>query len=160
VAIGNGMAAATVMLTIDLVAVGAWAERQGITYASYQDLSARPEVHGLLGRHVEAVNAALASADGPLAALRIRRFLVLPKELDPDDGELTRTQKVRRRFIAERYAPLIAALNDGSGTAEIRIETVFEDGRRGQLHAVVAIHDVGLSLPRAAQARAAQAEAA
>ncbi|GAC1338745.1 MAG: long-chain fatty acid--CoA ligase [Acetobacteraceae bacterium] len=152
VAIGDGMATATVMLNIDLLAVGAWAERQGIVYASYQDLAARPEVHALLGRHVEAVNAALATEDGPLAALQIRRFLVLPKELDADDGELTRTQKVRRRFVAERYAPLIAALNDGSREAAIRIETVFEDGRRGQMHASVAIHDVGPA-PAAARRR-------
>jgi len=142
VAIGDRMEIATVILTIDLVAVGAWAERQGITYASYQDLAARPAVHALLGGHVAAVNAALAAEDGPMAALRIRRFLVLPKELDADDGELTRTQKVRRRFVADRYATLIAALNDGSSEGEIRIETVFEDGRRGSMHARVAIHDV------------------
>jgi len=145
VAVGDGMAIATVMLNIDLVAVGAWAEREGIVYASYQDLAGRPQVHALLGAHVAAVNAALAAEDGPLAGLRIRRFLVLPKELDADDGELTRTQKVRRRFVAERYASLIAALNDGSEAGDIRIETVFEDGRRGQMQARVAIHDVGPS---------------
>jgi len=153
VAFGDRMAFASVMLNIDLVAVGAWAERQGITYASYQDLAARPEVHALLAGHVAAVNAALAAEDGPLAALQIRRFLVLPKELDADDGELTRTQKVRRRFVADRYATLIAALNDGSRDGGIRIETVFEDGRRGSMQAHVAIHDIGPP-PRSA-ARAA-----
>ena len=143
VAIGDGRAIATAMLNIDLVAVGAWAERQGITYTSYQDLAARPQVHALLAGHVAEVNAALAAEDGPMAGLRIRRFLVLPKELDADDGELTRTQKVRRRIVAERYATLIAALNDGAAQGEIRIETVFEDGRRGSMHAAVACHDVG-----------------
>jgi long-chain acyl-CoA synthetase len=147
VATGDRMAFASVMLNIDLVAVGAWAERRGITYASYQELSAHPAVHALLAEHVAAVNAGLAAEDGPMAGLRIRRFLVLPKELDADDGELTRTQKVRRRFVAERYAPLIAALNDGSAEAEITIETVFEDGRRGSMFARVAIHDMGAAAP-------------
>ena len=142
VAIGDGHPIATVMLNIDLVAVGAWAERQGITYASYQELAAHPAVHALLGGHVLAVNTALATEGGPMAALNISRFLVLPKELDADDGELTRTQKVRRRFVAERYATLIAALNDGSPIGHIVLETVFEDGRRGSMSANVAIHDI------------------
>ena len=147
VAIGDRMAIASVMLNIDLVAVGAWAERRGITYASYQELSAHPAVRALLAGHVEAVNAGLAAEGGPMAGLQIRRFLVLPKELDADDGELTRTQKVRRRFVAERYAPLITALNDGSAEGEITIETVFEDGRRGSMFARVAIHDLGAAAP-------------
>ncbi len=82
-----------------------------------------------------------------MAGLQIRRFLVLPKELDADDGELTRTQKVRRRFVGERYASLIAALDDGSAAGHILIETVFEDGRRGSMSATVAVHDVGGPLP-------------
>ncbi len=147
VAIGDGRAIATALLTIDLVAVGSWAERQGITYASYQDLAARPEVHALLAAHVAAVNAALAAEEGPMRTLRIARFLVLPKELDADDGELTRTQKVRRGLVAERYASLIEAMNEGSPRGEIRVETVFEDGRRGTLHAVVPIHDVAPGAP-------------
>ena len=147
VAVGNGMARASVMLNIDLVAVGAWAERQGITYASYQELAAHPAVHTLLGGHVAAVNSALREEGGAMAGLQIRRFLVLPKELDADDGELTRTQKVRRRFVGERYASLIAALDDGSAAGHILIETVFEDGRRGSMSATVAVHDVGGPLP-------------
>jgi long-chain acyl-CoA synthetase len=155
VAIGDGLDFASVMLNIDLLAVGAWAERQGLTYTSYQDLAARPQVHALLAGHVAAVNAALTAEGGPMAKLQMRRFLVLPKELDADDGELTRTQKVRRRFVADRYAPLIAALNDGSPTAEIHIETVFEDGRRGSMHATVALHDVPGAAPAPVVARAA-----
>ena len=150
VAIGDGCAAASVMLNIDLVAVGNWAERQGITYASYQDLAGHPAVHDLLRGHVVTVNEGLAADGGPLSGCQIRRFLVLPKELDADDGELTRTQKVRRRFIAERYATLIDALNDGATEGDVVIETVFEDGRRGRLQARVMIHDVAPAMARAA----------
>src|SRR5262249_52304179 len=81
-------------------------------------------------------------AEKVLAGARIMRFLVLPKELDPDDGELTRTQKVRRGFVAERYAPLLTALYDGSGEAAIATEVMFEDGRRGTLSAQVRIRDM------------------
>ena len=150
VAIGDGCAAASVMLNIDLVAVGNWAERQGIVYGSYQDLAAHPAVHALLQGHVAAVNAGLLADGGPLSGCQIRRFLVLPKELDADDGELTRTQKVRRRFIAERYASLIDALNAGAPDAHVVIETVFEDGRRGQLQAQVRIHDMAPAMAQAA----------
>ncbi len=142
VAVGAGCAFASVMLTIDIVAVGNWAERHGITYASYQELAAHPRVQALLGEHVATVNTILAGEEGPMSKVRIARFLVLPKELDADDGELTRTQKVRRRFVGERYASLIAALNSGAPHGDITIETVFEDGRRGSLQARVAIHDV------------------
>ena len=149
VAIGDGRAIVTAMLNLDLVAVGAWAERQGITYSSYQDLAGKPQVHALLAGHVAAVNRDLAREDGPMQGMRIARFLVLPKELDADDGELTRTQKVRRRLVAERYAGLIEALNDGSTTGEMRVETVFEDGRRGSLHAMVPVIDVDAPAPLA-----------
>ncbi len=142
VAVGAGGAFASVMLTIDIVAVGNWAERQGITYASFQELSAHPRVQALLGEHVRTVNTILAGEEGPMSKLRIARFLVLPKELDADDGELTRTQKVRRRFVAERYASLIDALSTGAAEGNITLETVFEDGRRGALQARVAVHDV------------------
>ena len=142
VAVGDGCARASVMLNIDLVATGNWAEREGITYASYQELAAHPRVYALLAGHVAAVNASMAADGGPMAGLRLHRFLVLPKELDADDGELTRTQKVRRKFIAERYASLINALHDGSSFGDIAIETVVEDGRRGAMQARVAIHDV------------------
>lgn len=143
VAVGDGMAFASVMLNIDLVAVGDWAERRGITYASYQELAGHADVRELLRGHVASVNADLVREGGAMGGMSIRRFLVLPKELDADDGELTRTQKVRRRFVAERYSGFIEALNDGSGVADIVIETVFEDGRRGSMRASVVVCDVG-----------------
>ena len=152
VAIGDGCAQASVMLNIDLIATGNWAEREGITYASYQELAAHPRVYALLAGHVAAVNASLAKEGGPLAGLRLHRFLVLPKELDADDGELTRTQKVRRKFIAERYASLIDALNCAAPYGDITIETVFEDGRRGTMQARVAIQDVIAPAPVLARA--------
>ncbi len=152
VAIGDGCARASVMLNIDLIATGNWAEREGITYASYQELAGHPAVYALLGGHVAAVNASLATEGGPLAGLRIHRFLVLPKELDADDGELTRTQKVRRKFIAERYASLIDALNSDADAGDISIETVFEDGRRGAMHARISILDVIPPTPALARA--------
>jgi long-chain acyl-CoA synthetase len=141
VAVGDGHPFVAVMLNIDLAAVGDWAERNGIAYGSYQELADHPRVYDLLAEHVAEVNRLLA-AEKVLAGARIARFLVLPKELDPDDGELTRTQKVRRGFIAERYAPLVTALYDGSLEADINAEVTFEDGRRGTLAARVRIRDV------------------
>jgi long-chain acyl-CoA synthetase len=141
VAFGDGRAFVAVMLNIDLAAVGDWAERNGIAYGSYQDLANHPRVYDLLADHVAEVNRSLA-AEKVLAGARIARFLVLPKELDPDDGELTRTQKVRRGFVAERYAPLVTALYDGSTEADINTEVTFEDGRRGTLSARVRIRDM------------------
>src|SRR5262249_34287847 len=114
VAFGDGRAFVSVMLNIDLAAVGDWAERNRIAYGSYQELANHPRVYDLVAQHVAEVNRSLA-AEKVLAGAQIMRFLVLPKELDPDDGELTRTQKVRRGFVAERYAPLVTALYDGSG---------------------------------------------
>jgi long-chain acyl-CoA synthetase len=141
VAFGDGRPFVAVMLNIDLAAVGDWAERNGIAYASYQELANHPCVYDLLAGHVADVNRSLA-AEKVLAGARIARFLVLPKELDPDDGELTRTQKVRRGFVAERYAPLVTALYDGSAEADINTEVTFEDGRRGVLAARVRIRDM------------------
>jgi len=146
VAFGDRRDFVTVMLNIDLTAVGSWAERHTIAYGSYQELAAHPLVHDMLAGHVAEVNRSLAQ-DKALAGAQIRRFLILPKELDADDGELTRTLKVRRGFIAERYAPLITALYDGSREAAISTEVTFEDGRRGTLNARVAIHDVPGTVP-------------
>jgi len=141
VAFGDGRPFAAVMLNIDLAAVGDWAERNAIAYGSYQELAGHPRVHDMLAQHVADVNRSLA-AEKVLAGARIRRFLVLPKELDPDDGELTRTQKVRRSFVAERYAPLVTALYDGAAQATIATEVTFEDGRRGTIAACVKIRNV------------------
>jgi long-chain acyl-CoA synthetase len=141
VALGDKREFVCVMVNIDLTAVGSWAERNNVVYGSYQELAAHPQVYDMIERHIEEVNRSLAE-EGVMASARIRRFLVLPKELDADDGELTRTLKVRRGLIAERYAPLIAALYDGSNTAEIATEVTFEDGRKGVLSAQVMIRDI------------------
>jgi long-chain acyl-CoA synthetase len=141
VALGDKRDFVTVMLNIDLVAVGSWAERNNVVYGSYQELAGHPLVYDMLQAHVEEVNRSLAE-EGAMAGAQIRRFLILHKELDADDGELTRTQKVRRGFIAERYAPLVAALYDGSKEADISTEVTFEDGRKGVISARVKIRDV------------------
>ena len=126
-------------LNIDLTAVGSWAERHGIPYASYQELAARKEVVDLVQTCVEKVNADLA-ADERLGGSQIKRFLVLHKELDADDGELTRTRKVRRSTIVERYKVLIDALYDDASTrCHIETEMTFEDGRKGVIRGDVEI---------------------
>jgi long-chain acyl-CoA synthetase len=130
-----------VMLNIDLTAVGNWAERNNVAYGSYQELAAHPEVYEMLAQHVQEVNLSLAQEQA-MAAAQVRRFLILHKELDADDGEVTRTQKVRRSFIAARYAPLIDALYDGASEADISTEVTFEDGRKGTLSARVKIRDL------------------
>ena len=113
VAFGDRRDFVAVMLNIDLTAVGSWAERNNVVYGSYQELAGHPQVYDMIAEHVAEVNRDLA-ADKVMAGAQIHRFLILHKELDADDGELTRTQKVRRGFIAERYAALIEALYDGS----------------------------------------------
>jgi len=141
VAFGDGRDMVTAFVNIDLVAVGSWAERNNVTYASYQELAAHPRVYAMIAEHVDAVNRSLA-AEPRMGGAQIARFLILHKELDADDGELTRTQKVRRGFIAERYAPLVTALYDGSTTAGIRTEVTFEDGRKGVIAATLNIQDM------------------
>ncbi len=146
VAFGDGRDFVTMFVNIDLVSVGSWAERNNVVYASYQELAAHPEVYAMIERRVDEVNAMLAK-EPKMASSQVRRFLVLPKELDADDGELTRTQKVRRGLIAERYAPLIRALYDGSSEAHIRTEVTFEDGRKGVIEADVRIVDMQVYEP-------------
>jgi long-chain acyl-CoA synthetase len=141
VALGDGRDFVSVMLNIDLTAVGSWAERNNVVYGSYQELAGHPLVYDMIEKHVAEVNSSLAQ-DKMMAGAQIRRFLILHKELDADDGELTRTQKVRRGFIAERYAPLITALYDGSKEADISTEVTFEDGRKGVISARVKIRDM------------------
>src|SRR5262249_8615792 len=141
VAFGDKRDFVCVMLNIDLTAVGSWAERNNVVYGSYQELAGHALVYDMIEKHVAEVNRSLA-ADRVTAGTQIRRFLVLHKELDADDGELTRTQKVRRSFIAERYAPLIKALYDGSKEADISTEVTFEDGRKGVISARVKIRDM------------------
>ena len=141
IAFGDGRDFVSCFINIDLVAVGNWAERNGVTYASYQELAGHPQVYEMIAAHVDEVNRSL-SIEPRMGGAQVRRFLILHKELDADDGELTRTQKVRRGFIAERYAPLIAALYDGSAEADIRTEVTFEDGRKGVIAARVKVRDM------------------
>jgi long-chain acyl-CoA synthetase len=141
VAYGDRRDFVAVMLNIDLAAVGSWAERNNVIYASYQELAGHPLVYDMIEKHVAEVNRSLAR-DKMMAGAQIKRFLILHKELDADDGELTRTQKVRRSFIADRYAPLITALYDGSKEADISTEVTFEDGRKGTISARVKIRDM------------------
>ena len=108
---GDGKENCVAFLNIDLTAVGNWAERNNISYASYQELAANAEVGKILKEHVEAVNMDLAK-DSSMSGCQIKRFLVLHKELDPDDGEITRTRKVKRSFVAEKYADLVALYSD------------------------------------------------
>lgn len=154
VAYGDGRDFVTVMLNIDLTAVGSWAERNNVAYASYQELAGHPLVYDMLAQNVAEVNKSLA-ADKVMAGAQVKRFLVLHKELDADDGEVTRTQKVRRGFVAERYAPLINALYDGSSEADISTEVTFEDGRKGVLSARVKIRDMKTEKTPAAMEKAA-----
>jgi len=141
VAFGHERDYCTVFVNINLTSVGNWAERNNIVYASYQELAGHPKVYDMIERHIRQVNRELA-AEPEMAGSQIRRFLVLHKELDADDGELTRTLKVRRRIINERYAELIEALYDGSTEKHVATEVTFEDGRKGVLEATLTIRDI------------------
>ena len=146
VAYGDGREKVCVMINIDFDAVGNWAERRNLTYAGYTDLAQKPEVYTLIQECIEKVNADL-SVDSLLAGSQVSRFLILHKELDADDGELTRTNKVRRGFIAEKYQPLVDALY--AGRKEQFIETVvkFEDGRSGSVSATLKMGDSAILAP-------------
>ena len=141
VAFGAGKDSVACFINIDLVAVGNWAERNAVTYGSYQELAGHPLVYDMIEKHVDEVNRSLAQ-EPRMGGAQVRRFLILPKELEADDGELTRTQKVRRGFIGERYETLVKALYDGSQEADIRTEVTFEDGRKGIIAARVKIRDM------------------
>ncbi|RQP08279.1 MAG: long-chain fatty acid--CoA ligase [Paracoccus sp. BP8] len=155
VVFGAGRDMCTAFVNIDLTAVGNWAERNNIAYASYQELAGHPQVYATIKEHVEAVNESIAQ-DPMLSGCQISRFLVLHKELDPDDGEMTRTRKVRRNIIAEKYADLIAALYDGRDTVSTRTEVTYEDGRKGEIRAVLKIEDARTFPTRTMQKVAAE----
>ncbi|MFQ5624266.1 MAG: AMP-binding protein [Paracoccaceae bacterium] len=140
VVFGNGRETCCAFINIDLTAVGNWAERHNIAYASYQELAGHAKVLDMIQSHVEAVNEDLAG-DEMLSGCQVHRFLVLHKQLDADDGELTRTQKVRRRIIEEKYGNLIDALYDGSPTVFAETEVTYEDGRKGTISATLEIRD-------------------
>ena len=150
VAVGASRDFVCAMINIDLTSVGSWAERNNVVYGSYQELAANPQVYDMIARHIDEVNRSLAEEE-VMAGAQIRRFLVLHKELDPDDGELTRTQKLRRGHIIDRYAPLVEAFYNGSATAEISTEVTFEDGHKGVIAARLAIRDMQAYPARAAK---------
>ena len=127
-------------VNIDLAAVGSWAERRNLAYTSYTDLAQKREVYDLVHQEVERVNRSLAE-DEALAGAQIRRFLILHKELDPDDEEITRTRKVRRGHIAQKYATLIDALYSGRDHVPVEARVTYEDGRTGTVRADVRIRD-------------------
>lgn len=140
VCFGNGRDMVCAFINIDVGAVGNWAERRGIAYAGYTDLAGKPQVLELIRECIEEVNQSLAG-DAMVADSQVHRFLVLHKELDPDDDELTRTRKVRRNFVSEKYKVLIDALYAGKASQFIETEVKFEDGRRGKVSADLKIVD-------------------
>jgi len=146
VALGDRRDKVCIMVNIDFDAVGNWAERRNLPYAGYTDLAQKPEVYDLILECVEKVNADLAS-DALLAGSQISRFLVLHKELDADDGELTRTNKVRRGFIAEKYGVLVDALYAGKTEQYIETQVKFEDGRTGSVSATLRLRDAKTFAP-------------
>jgi long-chain acyl-CoA synthetase len=141
VAFGHGRDFVAVFVNIDMTAVGDWAERRNIAYASYQELAAHPAVHDLVQGEIEQVNRDLAH-DPRMAGAQIRRFLILHKALEADDGELTRTNKVRRGFIGERYKTLVDALYGGAKQVNIKVDVTFEDGRKGTIEGDIEIRDL------------------
>ncbi|GIT92831.1 long-chain-fatty-acid--CoA ligase [Jannaschia pagri] len=140
VVFGAGKDRCVAFLNIDLTAVGNWAERNNIAYASYQELAGHPRVIETMRSHVAAVNKSVAE-DEMLSGCQIHRFLVLHKQLDADDEEMTRTQKVKRRTIEAKYADLIAGLYDGSDEVYTETEVTYEDGRKGAIRATLQMVD-------------------
>jgi long-chain acyl-CoA synthetase len=140
VCIGHDRPFVAALINIDLGAVGNWAERRNLAYTSYTDLSQKPEVYELIREEVARVNRSLLGEE-QLRGAQIRKFLLLHKELDPDDQEITRTRKVRRRFIAQKYAPLIDALYSERDRVQVEAQVTYEDGRTGTIRADVAIRE-------------------
>ncbi len=141
VTFGDGRDFVSAMINIDPTAVSNWAERNNVAYGSYQELASHPRVYEMVARDIAEMNASLAQ-EKVMAGAQVRRFLILHKELDADDGELTRTLKVRRGFVADRYAALLTAFYNGSKEADISTEVTFEDGRKGRMSARLKIHDL------------------
>jgi long-chain acyl-CoA synthetase len=141
VAFGDNRDYCTVMMCIDDEAMGSWAERNNVAYASHQELAANPRVREIIKGHVERVNSDLA-ADPNLGGSQIRRFVLLHKQLDADDGELTRTRKVRRNVVADKYGGLVEALYGGAQSVHVETEVTFEDGRKGSIEADLEIAEL------------------
>ena len=140
VVFGAGKERCVAFVNIDLSAVGNWAERNNIAYSSYQELAGNTKVLEMVKEHIEEVNISI-SEDKMLAGCQVHRFIVLHKELDADDGELTRTRKVRRKIIGEKFKDLVTALYDGSGSVYTETEVTYEDGRKGKISANLDIVD-------------------
>jgi len=149
VCIGQERPYVAALINIDLTAVGNWAERRNIAYTSYTDLSQKPEVAELIRQEVERVNGSLLE-DDILKDAQIRKFLILHKELDPDDEEITRTRKVRRGYIAQKYAALIEALYGDKDRVQVEARVTYEDGRTGTVRADVRICEAATSAEVAA----------
>lgn len=136
VAFGDQRPFVAAMIAIDMQTVGTWAEKRGIAYTSFMDLSRKPEVATLIGEEIAKANATLPDMQ------QARRYLLLNKELEADDAEMTRTRKVRRKFVAEKYANVIDAFYGGENSAEVTVEITFEDGRKSTMTSIIAIHDL------------------
>ena len=154
VVFGAGRDRCCAFINIDLTAVGNWAERNNIAYASYQELAGHKQVLDTIQAHIEEVNASIAQ-DEMLSGCQVHRFLVLHKELDADDGELTRTRKVRRKIIGEKFEDLVNALYDGSTSVYTETEVTYEDGRKGKIKATLEIRDAKV-VPASNQRMAAE----
>ena len=136
VAFGDQQQFVAAMVAIDITTVGKWAEQHGMPYTSYLDLAGKPDVATLILAEVRKINATLPDAQ------KVRRIVLLNKELDADDSEITRTRKVRRGFVAEKYAPVISAFYDGGAQAQLTMDITFEDGRKNKLTSTLLVHDV------------------
>jgi long-chain acyl-CoA synthetase len=136
VAFGDSKPCVTAMIAIDMNTVGSWAERRSVAYTSYMDLSQKPEIRGLIRDEIRKCNETLPEA------ARVRRFLLLTKDLEADDAEMTRTRKVRRRFVAEKYAPVLDAFYGGGDEVEVTTTITYEDGRQATLKSRVRVEDV------------------
>jgi long-chain acyl-CoA synthetase len=141
VAFGDGHPMVVAMIAIDLQIVGTWAERRGLAYTSFMDLSRKPEVAALIADEIARANATLPDVQ------QVKRFLLLNKELEADDAEMTRTRKVRRRFVAEKYASVLGAFYGGAPKVQVTVEITFEDGRKSQLTSDIDIHDLAAAEP-------------
>ena len=144
VVFGNNRDYCTAFINIDLNAVGNWAERNNIAYGGYQELSQHPKVLDMIQAHIEETNQSIAQ-DPMLSGCQVRRFLVLHKELDADDGEMTRTRKVRRRTVEDKFDDLIAGLYGGAQFVETTTEVTYEDGRKGSISAKLELRDAALA---------------
>ena len=141
VAFGDQRQMVATMIAIDMQTVGTWAEKRGLAYTSFMDLSRKEEVAKLIGEEIAKANATLPDMQ------QARRYLLLNKELEADDAEMTRTRKVRRKFVAEKYANVIDAFYNGKASADVTLEITFEDGRKSAMTSTIAIHDLAPAAP-------------